>query len=61
MVVETFHATAVWLGGAIALSGNQEQKDNYLPRDSWRVNCKMAILLIARASKPLSVEPKRDM
>ena len=32
MVVEPFIATAVMAGGAIALTGNQEQKDDYLPR-----------------------------
>ncbi len=32
MVVEPFLATAVMAGGLIALAGNQEQKNDYLPR-----------------------------
>ncbi|WP_293763956.1 acyl-CoA dehydrogenase [uncultured Paraglaciecola sp.] len=32
MVVEPFVATAVMAGGLIATTGNQQQKDNYLPR-----------------------------
>ena len=32
MVVEPFIATAVMAGGLIALAGNQQQKDDYLPK-----------------------------
>ncbi len=32
MVVESFIATAVMAGGLIALAGNQQQKDDYLPK-----------------------------
>jgi alkylation response protein AidB-like acyl-CoA dehydrogenase len=32
MVVEPFIATAVMAGGLVALAGNQQQKDDYLPR-----------------------------